>query len=72
MQELWLFGQLKTLEKTDDTKTRMEQDAKEVGELMTQLMAMESTNGHAEATTDSQSDTDPVLKGMEKMLEDET
>jgi len=40
MQELWLFGQLKTLEPSDEARTRVDENAKEIGALMTQLMSM--------------------------------
>lgn len=37
MQELWLFGQLKTLEKSD-VQGRIDGDAKEVAELLAKLV----------------------------------
>jgi len=52
MQELWLFGQLKTLEPSDETRTRVDENAREIGALMAQLMSMKSpAKGDIEAKT---------------------
>ena len=44
MQELWLFGQLKTLE-ANDTQTKMNEDANAVAELLKQLTQMSGMVG---------------------------
>lgn len=64
MQELWLFGQLKTLEQSDDTKTRIDKDAEEVGQLLVQLMALKSANGETDANGRSGSHT-PEMAGAD-------
>jgi hypothetical protein len=43
MQELWLFGQLKTLDKSD-IQGRIDQDAKEVAEMLATLVGGEQRN----------------------------
>jgi len=47
MQELWLFGQLKTLE-TDDGPVRGGEDAKAVADLLVQLTKADSNGVKAE------------------------
>ncbi|KAL1305826.1 hypothetical protein AAFC00_003987 [Neodothiora populina] len=42
MQELWLFGQLKTLEQREDLQERIDSDAEDVAGLLTQLLTAES------------------------------
>lgn len=44
MQELWLFGQLKTLEKSD-IQGRIDEDAKVVAEMLAQLVGGEEVQG---------------------------
>ena len=43
MQELWLFGQLKTLDK-NDIQGRIDEDAKEVAEMLAVLVGGEQTD----------------------------
>lgn len=40
MQELWLFGQLKTLDQKPDIQQQIDSDAKEVAEMLAQLLSI--------------------------------
>lgn len=45
MQELWLFGQLKTLDEKNGIQSRIDQDAKEVASLLSQLVTSREGKG---------------------------
>lgn len=49
MQEMWLFGSLKTLEQSGDVQQRIDQDAREVADMLAALMASQSAAGGDES-----------------------
>ena len=56
MQELWLFGQLKTLE-VSDVQTKIDDDARAVAGLLGQLSELHKQSGAAGAVTEQPTST---------------
>lgn len=63
MQELWLFGQLKTLDQSGDLKEKIDQDAREVAEMLTQLLAAKGAIMDEDESGNAGRDTDMVMDG---------